>query len=353
MLSFQLERFGQPLVRIERPTPVPQGSEVLLRVDGCGVCHSDVHLTDGYFDLGDGNKVDLSRAVSLPRTLGHEIAGTVVAAGPDARTIAAGARRVVFPWIGCGNCPLCEAGDEHLCNAPRALGVNRDGGFSDHVLVPDSKYLLEYDPLPPEQACTYACSGLTAYSALKKAVPLGAADSLLIIGAGGVGLSGIRLARSLYQLMPIVAEVDKSKWELARAAGAGEIIDPTAEGAQRALVKATGGGVAVAVDFVGAATTFAFGFSVLRKAGKLISVGLFGGSTPIAPAMLAMKAITVSGSYVGSLREMHELMQTARAGALSPLPLVARPLQDAFQALTELKEGRTRGRAVLRPSTQG
>ena len=353
MLSFQLERFGQPLVRIERPTPVPQGSEVLLRVDGCGVCHSDVHLTDGYFDLGDGNKVDLSRAVSLPRTLGHEIAGTVVAAGPDARTIAAGARRVVFPWIGCGNCPLCEAGDEHLCNAPRALGVNRDGGFSDHVLVPDSKYLLEYDPLPPEQACTYACSGLTAYSALKKAVPLGAADSLLIIGAGGVGLSGIRLARSLYQLMPIVAEVDKSKWELARAAGAGEIIDPTAEGAQRALVKATGGGVAVAVDFVGAATTFAFGFSVLRKAGKLISVGLFGGSTPIAPAMLAMKAITVSGSYVGSLREMHELMQTARAGALSPLPLVARPLQDAFQALTELKEGRIRGRAVLRPSTQG
>ena len=331
---------------------MPQGSEVLLKVDRCGVCHSDVHVADGYFDLGGGNKLDLTRAVSLPRTLGHEIAGTVVAVGSDARGIAAGARRVVFPWIGCGNCPLCEAGNEQLCSAPRALGVNRDGGFADHVLVPDSKYLLEYDPLPPEQACTYACSGLTAYSALKKAAPLGASDSLLIIDAGGVGLSGIRLAHSLVQVMPIVAEVDKSKWELARAAGAGEVIDPTAEGAQRALVKATGGGVAVAVDFVGAAATFAFGFSALRKAGKLISVGLFGGSTPVAPAMVAMKAVTVSGSYVGSLREMRELMQTARSGALPPLPVVARPLQDAFEALTELKEGRIRGRAVLHPGTQ-
>ena len=349
MLSFQVERFGEPLARVERQTPVPQGTEVLLKVDCCGVCHSDVHLADGYFDLGGSDKLDLTRAVSPPRTLGHEIAATVAAAGPDARGIAVGARRVVFPWIGCGKCPLCDAGNEQLCNAPRALGVHRDGGFSDHVLVPDPKYLLEYDPLPPEQACTYACSGLTAYSALKKAAPLRQGDSVLIIGAGGVGLSGIRLARSLYKVAPIVAEVDKGKWDIARAAGAGEVIDPTAEGAQRALVKATGGGVAVAIDFVGAAATFAFGLGTLRKAGKLIAVGLFGGATPVAPAMVAMKAVTVSGSYVGSLREMHELMQIARTGTLSPLPVVARPLKDASLALADLKQGRIRGRAVLHP----
>src|SRR5437016_3799316 len=112
-------------------------------------------------------------------------------------------------------------GSEHLCNAPRALGLHRDGGFSDHVLVPDSKYLLDYAPLSPDQACTYACSGLTAYSALKKVAPLAAGDPLLIIGAGGVGLSGIRLARSLYQTPPIVAEIDQSKWDVAREAGAG------------------------------------------------------------------------------------------------------------------------------------
>src|SRR5213593_51869 len=258
MRSFQLEQFGKPLVQVQRDTPQPQGSEVLLKVDSCGVCHSDVHLADGYFDLGAGHKLDLTRVVSPPRTLGHEIAGTVAALGPEARGVSLGERRVVFPWIGCGKCSLCQAGNEHLCNAPRALGLHRDGGFSDQVLVPDPKYLLDYAPLPEDQACTYACSGLTAYSALKKAGPLAASDPLLIIGAGGVGLSGIRLARSLYQSAPIVAEVDKSKWDIARDAGAGEVIDPTADGALKSLVKATGGGVAAAVDFVGAASTFAF-----------------------------------------------------------------------------------------------
>jgi len=349
MLSYQIEQFGKPLVRVQRDAPLPQASEILLKVDSCGVCHSDVHLADGYFDLGDGNKLDLTRVVSPPRTLGHEIAGTVVAVGLEARGVAVGDRRVVFPWIGCGKCSLCLAGSEHLCNAPAALGIHREGGFSDHVLVPHAKYLLDYAPLAADQACTYACSGLTAYSALKKAAPLASGDPLLLIGAGGVGLSGIRLARSLYQSAPIVAEIDRSKWDIAREAGAAEVIDPTAEGAHKALMKATGGGVVAAVDFVGAASTFAFGFGALRKAGRLICVGLYGGSSRVAPAMVAMKAVTVIGSYVGSLAEMHELMGIARSGSLPSLPLTTRPMDSASEALGDLKEGRIRGRAILHP----
>ncbi len=349
MISYQLESFGKPLAQVLRETPMPQGSEVVLRVGSCGVCHSDVHLHDGYFDLGEGNKLDMTRALQLPRTLGHEIAGTVVAIGPDARGVEVGARRVVFPWIGCGKCSLCAAGNEHLCNAPRALGIQRDGGFADHVLVPDARYLLDYGSLPEEQACTFACSGLTAFSALKKVAPLGAGDKLLIIGAGGVGLSGIRLAREMFETPPIVVELDKSKWDTAREAGAGELIDPVADGAMRALVKATGGGVAAAIDFVGAGSTFAFGFGALRKAGTLVCVGLFGGSTTIVPAMVSMKAVTVTGSYVGSLAEMEELMSTARSGKLPGLPLKTQPLAEATQALTDLKAGRIKGRAILRP----
>jgi alcohol dehydrogenase/propanol-preferring alcohol dehydrogenase len=166
MISFQLETFGKPLAQVLRQTPTPQGSEVLLRVSHCGVCHSDVHLHDGYFDLGGGDKLDLGRSIQPPRTLGHEIAGTVVALGPAAKGVAVGDRRVAFPWIGCGECGLCAAGQEHLCNRPQALGVNRDGGFADHVLVPHARYLIDYGSLPAEQACTYACAGLTAYSAL-------------------------------------------------------------------------------------------------------------------------------------------------------------------------------------------
>ena len=188
MLSYQLEAFGRPLSQVIRDTPQPQGSEVVVRVGSCGVCHSDVHLHDGYFDLGGDAKLDMTRTVQPPRTLGHEIAGTVVAVGPQATGVQVGDRRVVFPWIGCGSCSLCEACQEHLCNSPRALGVHRDGGFADHVVVPHPRYLLDYGSLAEEQACTYACSGLTAYGALRKVAPLGLRDPLLIIGAGGVGL---------------------------------------------------------------------------------------------------------------------------------------------------------------------
>ncbi len=349
MLSYQLEAFGRPLSQVIRDTPQPQGSEVVVRVGSCGVCHSDVHLHDGYFDLGGDAKLDMTRALQPPRTLGHEIAGTVVAVGPEASGVQLGDRRVVFPWIGCGSCSLCEAGQEHLCNSPRALGVHRDGGFADHVVVPHPRYLLEFGSLEEEQACTYACSGLTAYSALKKVAPLGPRDPLLIIGAGGVGLSGIRLARQMFDTPPIVVELDPAKWDIAREAGAGQVIDPKADGALKSLVKATDGGVAAAIDFVGAAATFNFGFGALRKAGKLVCVGLFGGSTPIVPAMVSMKAVSVMGSYVGSLQEMQELMAIARSGVLPGLPLTTTPLAQATQALEDLRAGRIRGRTILKP----
>lgn len=349
MLSYQVEGFGKPLALTLRETPAPLGSEVVLRVACCGVCHSDVHLHDGYFELGDGNKLDMARSVQPPRTLGHEIAGTVVAVGPEATGARIGDRRIVYPWIGCGQCSVCAAGNEHLCGASRALGVNRDGGFADHVVVPHPKYLFDFDPLPDDQACTYACSGLTAYSALKKVAPLGKGDTLLIIGAGGVGLSGIRFARRMFDATIVVAEVDRAKWDVARDAGANDVIDPSADGASKALFKATGGGVAGAIDFVGAASTFSFGFGALRKSGRLVCVGLFGGSVPIVTTMVAMKAVSVIGSYVGSLQEMHELMAIARTGTLPALPLTTQPLAGVTQALADLKAGRIRGRAILRP----
>ena len=357
MLSYQIEAFGKPLAQVLRDTPAPQGTEVIIKVHSCGVCHSDVHLHDGYFDLGGGNKVDMSRPMNLPRTLGHEIAGTVVAMGPDAASassgpgapLAIGARRVVYPWVGCGICAICLAGNEQMCNTPAALGINRDGGFADHVVAPHPRHLFEFDPLPIDQACTYACSGLTAFGALKKFPRPGAGDALLIIGAGGVGLSGIRLAKKLFDIAPIVAEVDKSKWDIAREAGAGEVIDPTADGAGKALVKATGGGVAAAIDFVGAGATFSFGFGALRKGGTLVCVGLFGGSTSITPAMVTLKGVSVVGSYVGSHADMRELMAIARSGTLPELPLTTQPLANATQALEDLKAGRIRGRTILRP----
>jgi alcohol dehydrogenase/propanol-preferring alcohol dehydrogenase len=172
-------------------------------------------------------------------------------------------------------------------------------------------------------------------------------DLLLIIGAGGVGLSGIRLARQMVGIAPIVVELDRSKWDIAREAGAAELIDPNAEGAIKSLMKATGG-VAAAVDFVGAAASFSFGFNALRKAGQLICVGLFGGATQIVPAMVSMKSVSVIGSYVGSLQEMRELMAIAAQGSLPELPLTTQALSAATEALEDLRAGRIRGRTILK-----
>ena len=353
MICYPFDTFGKPLAQALRETPQPSGSEVLVRVGSCGLCHSDVHLHDGYFDLGNGQKLDLSRGIAPPRVLGHEIAGTVVAVGPDTSGVAVGDRRVVFPWIGCGSCGACKGGHEELCAASRALGINRDGGFADHVLVPHARYLFAYDPLPEDQACTYACSGLTAYGALKKCAPLVGGDTLLIIGAGGVGLSGVRMAVAALGVQAlgvqtVVAEIDRSKWDLARAAGAADCLDPTDTAATKAFMKATGG-AAAAIDFVGAATTFSYGLQALRKGGKLVCVGLFGGAAQVMPATLPLRAVTITGSYVGSLAEMGEMMALARLGSLPAMPVTARPLDEVNEALAALRSGAVRGRAVLQP----
>ena len=136
--------FGKPLVEIDLPTPEPAGDEILLQVTGCGVCHSDLHIHDGYFDLGGGRKADLTANCALPFCLGHEIAGTVVAMGETATGAAIGDSVVVYPWIGCGDCPVCAAGDEHFCPQSRALGVTRDGGFAERLVVPHARYLFDH-----------------------------------------------------------------------------------------------------------------------------------------------------------------------------------------------------------------
>lgn len=352
MLSYRVVSFGGPLAAQEEPNPVPTGRQVLVRTTGCGVCHSDVHLHEGSFDLGGGRKVDMARSVGLPRTLGHEIVGEVVAVGPDVKGIEApvGKRFVVFPWIGCGQCPICKSGDEHLCNQPKALGVNCDGGYATHVLVPDPRYLFGFGDLDDALACTYACSGLTAYGALKKAAEaVKNGGDLLIIGAGGVGLSGVRMAETVTGVKPIVADVDQSKWAAARDAGAKETIDPRDADAAKALFRSTGGGVAAVVDFVGAAASFTFGFNALRKSGRMVVVGLFGGSAQVPVPMFPLKNVTVMGSYVGNLEDMRELMTLATSGKVSPLPIATRPLADAGEILANLGAGKIVGRVVLTP----
>ena len=149
MKSYKVVEFGKPMQKVEEPTPTPKGTEVVVRITAAGVCHSDVHLWEGYFDMGGGNKYSTAKTMNPPRIMGHEIVGVVEALGPDARGAKVGDKAVVYPWIGCGSCDVCKAGDENMCLKPRFLGVYCDGGYSDELIVPHPRYLLSLDGLDP------------------------------------------------------------------------------------------------------------------------------------------------------------------------------------------------------------
>jgi D-arabinose 1-dehydrogenase-like Zn-dependent alcohol dehydrogenase len=340
--------WGGAIGEVDVPTPAPVGAEVLVKVEACGVCHSDVHIWDGFFDLGEGRKWEMEGRVSLPFSPGHEIVGTVEALGPEARGVKVGESYVVYPWIGCGACARCVSGEELSCDNPRSIGVRRDGGYADHVIVPDARYLVAYDGLPKELACTYACSGITAYSALKKVPPLEPADWLAIIGVGGVGLAGVQLAESVVGSRVIAADIDPAKRAHALKAGAEKAVDNGGEKAVKEILRETDGGAAAAIDFVGSPETVKYAIDCVRRGGHVVVVGLFGGAMTLSTMIFPNKLLTVTGSYVGTLDDLREVIALAQQGKLSPIPITPVPAVKAGDALRDLKTGgKVVGRVVL------
>ena len=350
MRAMQIIEWGKPLEPRDYPTPEPTGAQVLVRVEAAGVCHSDVHIWDGYFDLGGGNKVTLEqRGVKLPFTMGHEIAGEVVAFGPEAKGVQVGKRYVVYPWIGCGACGVCKKGEELLCLTPRTLGTRTSGGYGSHVLVPHARYLVDYGTVSQPLAATYTCSGITAFSALKKIrnhVDVG--DHYLIIGAGGVGGQAVHIAPAYIGGQMLVADIDADKRAHAREMGAVSAVDNSAADAVQQVLQLSGGGVAGAIDFVGSPKTMEFGINALRKGGKLVMVGLYGGSAAVSTVLFPFKMMSIEGSYVGTLPDLTELLELAQAGKVAPIPIESRGAERATESLADLKRGgKVRGRVVM------
>jgi alcohol dehydrogenase len=342
-----LVAYGQPLRETFADRPVPRGSEVLIRVTCCGVCHSDLHVQDGYFALGGDRRLDITKDRALPFTLGHEIAGVIEAAGESADGVALGRDVAVFPWIGCGACPACRAGEENMCSAHHHLGVAVDGGFASYVLVPHPRYLIDYAPLAPNFAGPLMCSGLTAYGALSRLGGHAERGPVLLVGLGGVGMMGLALARTLIRQPPLVADIDPEKRQAALAAGAAQAFDPADPQARRAVIAATGGGLYAVCDFVGSDKSLQFSTGILARGGKVVVTGLLGGSFSIPAAMIAIKAITIEGALTGTLAQARELIALARSGRIAPIPTHARPLDEAQTALDDLRAGRVVGRTVL------
>jgi D-arabinose 1-dehydrogenase-like Zn-dependent alcohol dehydrogenase len=337
--------YGAPLCETVIDAPRPRGEEVLVRIDRCGVCHSDLHMQDGFFLLGGDKKLDVRAGRTLPFTLGHEIAGMVENVGPDSDA-QPGQPVAVYPWIGCGHCAACKVGDENICTAPRHLGITVDGGFATHVLVPHSRYLIDYAPLPPAYAGALMCSGLTAFAALKRLSDRANRAPLLLVGLGGVGLMGLALARAMYGGAPYVADIDAIKRQAAVAGGAGESFDPADPNARKALLKASGG-IYAAIDFAGSDASLNFATGVMAKGGKVVVTGLIGGSFSTAVAMFPLKAMAIEGTSTGTLQEARELIDLVRTKKIAAPPISERPLRQASATLDDLRAGKIVGRVVL------
>ncbi|MGI8527295.1 MAG: alcohol dehydrogenase [Pseudolabrys sp.] len=352
MRSFKVCECGAPLQMVEEPTPQPVGTQVLLKVKAAGVCHSDIHIWDGYYDLGGGKRLKLlERGIKLPLTMGHENVGEVVAVGPDAKGVTIGATLLANPWIGCGECTVCKRGEENLCKTPRNLGVFTDGGYSTHVMVPHPRHLFEIGNLTPAQAAPLACSGVTAYGALKKVGPVMKGEPVVIIGAGGLGLMAIALHKAMGGKSVVMVDLDPVKREAAIKAGAAAAIDGKAADAAKQIMAATNGGAWSVIDFVGSSDTVKLAVdSLVVKGGNIIVVGLFGGDITISTPFFPMRAMKIQGSYVGSLPEMKELLELVGRTGAPPVPLHKRPLEDANAALNDLRAGKVVGRVVLTPA---
>jgi len=313
------------------------------------VCHSDIHLADGWFDLGGGKRMSLQdRGMKLPVTLGHENVGEVVAVGPDAKGVKVGQKMLADPWIGCGKCPACLRNEDNLCTAMRSLGVFSNGGYATHMMVPHARYLFDIGDMSPERAAPLACSGVTTYGALKKIATL-KSEPTVIIGAGGLGLMCLALHGKMGGHSAIVVDIDPAKRDAAKKAGAKAVVDGKAADAVDQIKALTNGGAWGVVDLVGSSQSARMGYDSLAKGGKYVIVGLYGGDVTLSLPPIAMRALTIQGSYVGSVPEMAELMDLIKRTGLPDVPVATRPLSQVNAAMDDLRAGKIVGRVVLQP----
>ena len=327
------------------------GHDVTVRVTHCGMCHSDLHIQAGGFDMGGGKLSSLERAgTRLPVTMGHEIVGEVVEIGPDVAGMRLGEQVIVYPWLGCGECPTCQRGDEHLCvRAARNIGIQLAGGYADLTRVPHERYLVPFGDLEPARAATFACAGITALGAIRKLPALVADDWVAVIGCGGVGMTAVALLSATSPARIAAIDPDPAKREAALRHGAVAAYDPQPADAVKVIGKACGGNIAAAIDFVGAESSSSLAVNLVRRAGQVVIVGLFGGEFRMPLPMFALKSLAITGSYVGSLPDLRELVALAQRVTLPQIPLDLRPLHSVNQALDDLSHGRVVGRVVLQP----
>ncbi|KIW80835.1 hypothetical protein Z517_07452 [Fonsecaea pedrosoi CBS 271.37] len=343
-----LTEWDTPLKKLRQTIPTPKGTEVLVKTTHVGVCHSDLHTAEGFYDMGGGKRFYVKqRGIELPVALGHEILGEAAAVGPEVDSIVIGQRYIVYPWIGCGTCGRCLQEKYNLCAGQRALGVLQNGGFAEYVLVPHPKFLIDLGNLDPMVACTYGCSGITTLSSVNKLMPLPPDEPVLLVGAGGLGLAAISVLKSFGHEFIVSADISDDKLAAAAAAGATKTVNTSGPSAAEDILAATNGPVTAVIDFVNNTATARMVNDLVGKGARWVQVGVMGGSLELSLVANIFKGLAIYSNITGSLDELRSIVKIAKEGKLPAVPIQKMPWDSVNEAMDLLKAGKASGRIVL------
>jgi NAD+-dependent secondary alcohol dehydrogenase Adh1 len=341
MKAVRLHGFHQQPAIDEVPEPVIDGPlDVIVKIGGAGVCRTDLHIIEGQWDAAMGTP--------LPYILGHENAGWVHAVGPAVTNLAPGDTVILHPTTTCGVCRACRAGDDMHCSDSTFPGLSRDGGMAEYLLT-SARACVKLDPATrPQDVAALADAGITAYHAVRKAIPLlYPGTTCVVIGAGGLGHIGIQCLAALTATTIIVVDRNPDALKLAEELGAHHTV--VADGGQLAAVAdLTGGaGANVVLDFVAEQGAENDGWTMTGEAGSYFVIG-YGGTLTIPTLDIISTERNIIGNIVGTYNDLAELMVLAQRGKVT-LHTRTYPLDAAVEAFADLDAGRVRGRAILVP----
>ncbi|MGB9402129.1 MAG: zinc-dependent alcohol dehydrogenase [Candidatus Acidiferrales bacterium] len=338
MKAAVLHEFKTPLILEEVSQPQIRPDEVLIEIEACGVCHSDLHVADGDW-------VQLAGIVKKPLILGHEIAGRVVERGAEVRNLSIG-ERVGVPWIHrtCGVCEFCREGNENLCIKQQITGVTVDGGYAEYVTAPATHALPIPDGVSSIEAAPLFCAGVTVYRALNQS-GIVSGQRLAVFGIGGLGHLAVQIGKALGAEI-IAIDVAEEKLALAKSLGAAHTMDAASPDTIKRLRAL--GGVHTAIVTSAAKSAYDMAFYSLRPTGTLLVVGLPAENICFPPILMASGEVRIRASAVGTRQDVREVLSMAAAGKLR-CQTAKRPLHEVNAVFDELRRGKISGRVVLEP----
>jgi NAD+-dependent secondary alcohol dehydrogenase Adh1 len=342
MKAARLHAYEQPLQVDDVPEPNLLGHhDVIVRIGGAGLCRTDLHIIEGIWQ----NKVE----VELPYVLGHENAGWVAAVGDAVESVKEGDAVIVHPLMSCGFCEACRMGEDMYCANGVFPGLTVDGGFAEYLRTSDRALIKLAEGVDPVDVAPYADAGITAYRAAKKAARLlRPSNWAVVVGIGGLGHIALQCLANLSAARLIAVDPSPTAQALARELGANEVVGADAVAGVQDL---TGGGAHVVLDFVGERGAEKEAVKMLRQGGTHIVIG-YGGTVEVPTIDMIFSEISVVGSLVGNYTELSELM-TLNADGKVKLHTQRYPLDDVGTAVSDLEQGRIKGRGVLIPNGAG